>query len=118
MSTRQQIEQICMHFTEAHHKADAKAIAATFTEDATMLFAGAGPVQGRKAIEEYYAEFFAGGSADPLEVEITQIGQQGSLAFAVGTYSSSGETGTWLDVLNQQADGTWRFHVVSTGPNA
>jgi uncharacterized protein (TIGR02246 family) len=51
---RQAVETIDKKFVNAQDKGDAAALAAVFSDDAVMV-TNTGPLNGRKAIEEYYA---------------------------------------------------------------
>jgi uncharacterized protein (TIGR02246 family) len=54
---RQAVETIDKKFVDAQDKGDAAALAAVFSDDAVMV-TNIGPLNGRKAIEEYYANAF------------------------------------------------------------
>jgi uncharacterized protein (TIGR02246 family) len=54
---RQAVENIDKKLADAQDKGDAAALAALFSDDA-VLVTNTGPINGRKAIEEYYANAF------------------------------------------------------------
>jgi uncharacterized protein (TIGR02246 family) len=54
---RQVVETIDKAFNDAQAKGDAAALAGLFSDDAVMV-TNTGPLNGRKAIEEYYANAF------------------------------------------------------------
>jgi len=88
--------------------------AATFTEDATLWFAGT-PHVGRDAIRKFHQ---AMPPFDPTRVlHIDEIRGRGDMAFVAGhsTITPAGGgapvvVGRYLDVRLRQADGTWLFH--------
>jgi uncharacterized protein (TIGR02246 family) len=53
----QAVERIDKKFVDAQDKGDAAALAALFSDNAVMV-TNTGPLNGRKAIEEYYANAF------------------------------------------------------------
>ena len=97
---------------------DAAAVAAMYREDAVILTAGQPPVQGRAAIEEYYARFLRG----PVKItgfwfthlDCTAVGDTG---YDVGTYKqtlSGGPAGTIEDTgkyiaILKRTDGVWKL---------
>lgn len=98
---------------------DARAMAATFTEDGEIVPASqAGFVSGRAAIEAYYARRL--GTRRYLEVVLTtvRLERSGDLAWETGTSRvtlQQGETapvtvtGRYLAVWRRESDGRWRI---------
>lgn len=88
--------------------------AATFTEDATLVFAGT-PYVGRRAIRGFHETM---PSVDPTRVlHIDEIRGAGDMAFVSGhsTVVPAGGgapvvVGRYLDIRLRQPDGTWLFY--------
>ena len=87
--------------------------AATFTEDATLWFAGT-PYSGRAEIQRFLAAMPPWDSTRTLHID--EIRGRGDMAFVAGhstTIPTSGGApvvvGRYLDVRVRQADGSWRF---------
>lgn len=88
--------------------------AATFTEDATLVFAGT-PYEGRDAIRRFHEKM---PPVDPTRVlHIDEIRGHGDLAFVSGhsTVIPAGGgapvvVGRYLDIRLRQPDGTWLFY--------
>jgi uncharacterized protein (TIGR02246 family) len=74
-------------YVKASLAADAKAIAALYTEDAVEMPPNQPMVKGRAAIEQYYTKQF-GGSAKLQSFALTKIesNASGDIGFEVGTY--------------------------------
>ncbi len=117
MPTRDDIESTCKRFLDAFAQGNASSIAATFTEDAILHFPGSQPIRGQDAIEDHYAKFFASGQKAVPAIAYWEISHDDGLAFAVGSYSVPGETGTFVDVYELQDDGLWRTKASIAGPN-
>lgn len=103
---------------EEHAKmGHADVVAELYHEDAIEIPPDEPPVEGRSAIQARLEEDFA-----PLtDITITPVETEGraDLAFSRGTYSvtvmaegmeePATETGDWIAIMRQDADGTWRF---------
>jgi len=103
---------------------DSKAVLRTFTDDAVVLPAhGAPAVAGIAGIEKYW--FSPGGPSTTitqLDISVDQVSGNGTLAFArgsdaVGWTVTDGTAhrhfhpGTYLNVMEKMADGSWRIQV-------
>jgi uncharacterized protein (TIGR02246 family) len=82
-----EIAQVSDAYVKASLAADAKAIAALYTEDAVEMPPNHPMVKGRTAIEQYYTKQF-GGSAKLQSLALTKIesNASGDIGYEVGTY--------------------------------
>jgi uncharacterized protein (TIGR02246 family) len=114
-------------------KGDAKAVLATFTEDAVLLPAhGAKPVVGHDAISRYW--WPADGPPTRItRLDITVDGLEGDCGIAYahgrddvawtqvenGVSRAHGHPGTYLNVFAKSRDGQWRIarHMWDDGPS-
>jgi len=58
---REAFTTLCKNFDDAYIKGDAAALAALYTEDATLLRSDGAPIYGRDAIEQYWRARFQQG---------------------------------------------------------
>ncbi len=99
---------------EAWVSGDPGATARFYTEDATLLPATGGQIQGRGAIERYFSENLAPGGE--IRLGVADFAASGSLAYASGRYwlqangadQSSAVFGTYMAVLRREGRG-WRI---------
>ena len=97
----------------AFNDGDAAAIAAMMTEDGMLLPPNSPPIEGREAIEGYWAAAIAGGLSGSLEEIESSV--SGDLGYKVGTYELSGadgevvDHGKWIEVW-KKIDGEWLMH--------
>ena len=103
-------------WVKAYNGGDAKAVAALYAEDATLLPPGAPGASGRAAILEFITKDIAGSKAagavfivDPK----TDVGVSGNMGWESGTYKVTAkgavvETGKFLSVYRKK-DGKWLY---------
>jgi len=116
----QQLVAFSRKVDEAWNNNDAAALAALFTEDA-VLVEDTGPVYGRKAIEQHYADLFqkmhfSGHLDNPDQNSPHMIGTAGNEAWTNGewTVTIKGQNwgpkefkGHWLEIYRREGD-TWK----------
>jgi len=100
---------------------DAKAVAATYTDDATELGPCGPPVKGRAAIEEHYRRMFDNMKVTSFTFSHLDATVEGNVAYDAGTYSETAGpadtpgmtlTGKYL-VVFKRAQGGWKAaHVI------
>ena len=117
---RQVADDLSKKFDQAWNNNDAAALAALFTEDA-VLVEDTGPVYGRKAIEQHYADLFqkmhfSGHLDNPDQNSPHMIGTAGNEAWTNGewTVTIKGQNwgpkefkGHWLEIYRREGD-TWK----------
>ena len=113
-----EIAAVNAEFDAAFQAGDAAAIAAIFTEDATMLAPGWTPLRGRSNIEEQYAAFLRAGFHDIEHVtdSLDPIGEETLVEvshYAVKRTDGEGKTfderGKSLTIWRRDDDGAWRI---------
>lgn len=114
-AARADVDQIRSQWLEAAERDEATAVTDLYADDATVS-SPQGSAEGREAIEELWTEQF--GMSSDLDVDVTDFGSSGDLAWETGTYTQTltppdGEPmevdGEYLLVLSRQSDGTWRI---------
>ncbi|HKY60731.1 MAG TPA: SgcJ/EcaC family oxidoreductase [Gemmatimonadota bacterium] len=118
-SVQAEIEAIDDRFEQALLAGDAATLATFYTDDAIALPPGAPRAEGRAAIQELFASWFAEVPAPEgftLTTDDLRVAESGDIAYEVGTYTSRGtspegeaydETGKYL-VVWKNVDGEWK----------
>ena len=119
------IEQARAAFVGALNQGDARTAAAAYAEDARLLAPSAELLEGRAAIEAFWAAGVAAG-VSAVELEAVELAGSDGFAYEIGRYALrvqplGGETvvdrGKYLLVHARQADGTWRRAVEMFNPD-
>jgi uncharacterized protein (TIGR02246 family) len=108
-------------FAGALGAGDAAGVAAIYLPDAHLLPPNLAAVEGREAIQQFFAGFLKAYHIT-IVISADEIEGRGDLAFARGHYTMEGtpkaagtpplrEEGKFLEVLRRQADGSWRYAV-------
>ncbi|MGH7514558.1 MAG: YybH family protein [Gemmatimonadales bacterium] len=106
-------------FSGAMGAGDAAGLAAMYLPDAHLLPPNLGPVEGREAIQQFFAGFLNAYHVT-IALSTDEIEGRADLAYARGHYTMEGtpkaagtpplrEEGKFLEVLRRQADGSWRY---------
>ncbi len=110
------IEATVQTFVAGVLAGDAAMVAATYTEDAVLMPPGHPTVEGRAAIEEYFASW---PPVSELDCRIIEVSGSGDTAYVVGRYTMTVpmeegdpmmDEGKFFDVRKKTADGSWLFH--------
>jgi uncharacterized protein (TIGR02246 family) len=123
---RQAIENVNSQWTKAALARDASALAKLYAEDAVLLVPGMPLARGRSEIEGRFAKMLGEAPFTSLDLKLDDVvvAKSGELAYAIGTFTSSGTTaageawkadGKYLSVY-RQSDGDWIL-VVDTWNN-
>lgn len=105
-------------WTEHYNAGDGAAVAALYADDAHVAFADAPAVTGRAAVASLLAERMAPGATIEIhDVETTDLGDgwAGDGGWYTLTMPADGggtttRSGTYMMLVRQQADGSWRIH--------
>jgi len=113
------IEESNLKFGEAARQGDAAALAALYTEDATLLPPNSEMIKGREGIEAVWSAVIQMGAKDAVLTTVDVYGS-GDLAYEVGNYVLTiqpegqepiEDKGKYVVVWKQIADGSWKMHV-------
>lgn len=99
--------------TTAYRAADAAACASMWTENGAIYSPFGPPLMGRAAIEAAHREWTAGGAGEDKILQVVDVAADGGMAWCLVRYAEPGESGTSLNVLERQADGTWLIRLTS-----
>jgi uncharacterized protein (TIGR02246 family) len=117
------IESFITDYMQTLNRHDATALANFFAEDAVFVPATGVPLNGRDAIEKFYANFF---KQNPSETaKATEIHALGDNAWGIGEYDikltgTNGPAelkGHWAAIYVPVGD-EWKVRMLSAGPNA
>lgn len=109
----------------ALERGDVAAASACYADDAQLLTPGAGLVQGRKAIEEYWGTGIALGLSS-VSFEARRVERLGARQIEIGRYrltveiepgDARFERGTYLVLHRRAVDGTWQRAVDVLDPD-
>jgi uncharacterized protein (TIGR02246 family) len=112
-------------FVTALRDGDPEAAAAVYADDARLLAPSADLLQGRQAIERFWAAGVAAGVCD-VELEPLELERNDSLAYEIGRYAlklRDGDAGMVVDrgkyvlVHARQEDASWRWAVEMFNPD-
>ena len=113
-------------FVAALSRADAEALAALYTEDATLLPPAAAPISGREAIRRFWQAGLDAGIV-AIRLEPTRLDHDTRLAYELGRYELQLEPpasrtiidrGNYVLVHSRQGDHSWRRRVEIFAPVA
>lgn len=116
---RNAIEENNLKFGDAVRQGDAIALAALYTEDATLLPPDSEMIKGSPAIEEFWSSGFQMGIKDAVLTTVDVFGS-GDFAYEIGNYLLTiqveeqepvEQRGKYVVVWKQSDDGTWKLHV-------
>jgi ketosteroid isomerase-like protein len=111
-------------FADALRHADANALGSIYAETARLVAPSAGVIEGRAAIQAFWQAGLDAGVVD-VRLEAVEVQCRDSLAYEIGRYvlqlrPASGESvvdrGTYVLVLEQHTDGSWRRAVEMFSP--
>jgi uncharacterized protein (TIGR02246 family) len=115
-------------FAAAANAGNVDAVAAVYTDEATLLPPNQPPRKGREAIREFWGGML-GAYSVRFEVETVAIEGLGDLAYALGRYNLTAtpkakgqpaieEEGKFVEILRRQPDGSWKYVVDMYSPNS
>ena len=110
------IREMVQSFSVAYNEQNASGVAALFSGTGVLMPPNSSTVRGSESIQGFYDVRFTQGVSD-ISVEVTDIGGEGPLAFASGSYSvqlqpsdqpESRDRGKFLWII-RKFSGNWRF---------
>lgn len=116
-----QIYELWKRYADAASEGDTEGWMALWVEDAIQMPPGAPSRVGRAEIRRAMRPLFEGSRTRKVIIEPEEVRILGDLAYAHGTYAlemspePGGETeiciGKFLDILEKQADGSWKIAI-------
>jgi ketosteroid isomerase-like protein len=121
---RELLDQRQEEFTAAVAARDADRTAELFAEDAVLHIANRAPIEGNRAIRQFYGNVFGFMSASRATPETTRLAEGGDMAYGIGRTSNEFRgpdgpveyTGKYLLVWRKIA-GDWRIVAYSLSSN-
>jgi uncharacterized protein (TIGR02246 family) len=105
-------------FLVAWNAADVASLETFYAEDAIEMQPDGAPHDGRKAIQDSHAAFFAQFTATQSATAM-EVGVEGNLGFTRGTWGvrstpkaggpETSRTGKWMVLSKREADGSWKI---------
>ena len=113
MTAASELQTLMDRYVVAYRAADPAACAAVFTEDAQLFSPFAPGARGRAAIETLHADWTRDAGGDKV-MTVLSAEISGDMAWCLAAFcEGADETGTSLNVLVRQSDGTWLIHMCS-----
>jgi uncharacterized protein (TIGR02246 family) len=116
---RKAIENGNLKFGKAVRQGNAAAIAALYTDDATLMPPNSEMITGKQAIEAFWQGGLEMGIRDAVLTTAEALGM-GDLACEIGKYNikiqpavqaTIEDSGKYVVLWKKQPDGTWKLHV-------
>lgn len=110
-NSRKAIEDAVQQYVAASNRGDAEALANLYADDAVLLPPDHEPIQGRKAIGDFWRQ----GTDEGLAVTTLSIEVEGDLGYLVGRYNlpatddEPADSGKYVMCLKRQRDGSWKL---------
>jgi uncharacterized protein (TIGR02246 family) len=108
---RRAIEAAVSRYVAASNEGDADALSELYTDDAVLLPPDHAPVQGRRAIGDYWRQ----GTDTGLQVQTLRVEVDGAIGYLIGQYTlpataaEPADSGKYLMCLRRQRDGSWKL---------
>jgi ketosteroid isomerase-like protein len=87
----------------ADNDSDLDGVMAVFTDDVVIMVAEEPTLIGKEAVRSWY---FVG---PEFEMSSDEVVVAGDWAFDRGTFTSDGEAGRYVGILQRQTDGSWKY---------
>lgn len=110
-SARQAIQAAVGRYVTASNQGDVEALTSLYAEDALLLPPDHAPVEGRKAIEEFWRQ----GTDQGLRVTTLRLEVAGDVGYLIGRYNlpatakEEADSGKYVMCLKRQRDGSWKL---------
>jgi ketosteroid isomerase-like protein len=108
MTTRDKVNLINDEYARAMAAQDVARMTSLYAEDARLLFSDTPVVEGRAAVEAFYAKALERGSV-AITFEPIDVIDAGELVVDIGYYESSDERGKYVVVFRRQDDGALKI---------
>jgi uncharacterized protein (TIGR02246 family) len=108
---RRAIQAAVGRYVDASNKGDVETLTSLYADDAVLLPPDHAPVEGRKAIEEFWRQ----GTDQGLRVTTLRLEVAGDVGYLIGRYNlpatvkEEADSGKYVMCLKQQPDGAWKL---------
>ena len=123
---RTEVQSVVDAWEQAANAKDAGAVAALYSENATLLAPGQPALKGRQNIQAFWQGFFDAGASD-VKLNSGEVAGSGSLVYEIGEYRAMMPqptggvalgTGKYLVVYERQPDGKLKMAADMFSANA
>lgn len=110
-SARQAIQAAVGRYVDASNQGDVDALTSLYADDAVLLPPDHAPIEGRKAIEEFWRQ----GTDQGLKVTTLRLEVADDVGYLIGRYNlpatamEQADSGKYVMCLKRQRDGTWKL---------
>ncbi|HEY7634434.1 MAG TPA: SgcJ/EcaC family oxidoreductase [Gemmatimonadales bacterium] len=110
-SARQAIQAAVGRYVRASNLGDVETLTSLYADDAVLLPPDHAPVEGRKAIEEFWRQ----GTDQGLKVTTLRLEVAGDVGYLIGQYNlpatakEEADSGKYVMCLKRQRDGAWKL---------
>ncbi len=110
-SARQAIQAAVGRYVTASNQGDVETLTSLYADDAVLLPPDHAPVEGRKAIEEFWRQ----GTDQGLRVTTLRLEVAGDVGYLIGRYNlpatakEEADSGKYVMCLKLQRDGSWKL---------
>jgi uncharacterized protein (TIGR02246 family) len=110
-SARRAIQAAVRRYVTASNQGDVETLTSLYADDAVLLPPDHAPVEGRKAIEEFWRQ----GTDHGLRVTTLRLEVAGDVGYLIGRYNlpatakEEADSGKYVMCLKRQPDGAWKL---------
>ena len=110
-SARRAIQAAVGRYVDASNQGDVETLTSLYADDAVLLPPDHAPVEGRKAIEEFWRQ----GTDQGLRVTTLRLEVAGDVGYLIGRYNlpattkEEADSGKYVMCLKRQPDGAWKL---------
>jgi uncharacterized protein (TIGR02246 family) len=110
-SARQAIQAAVGRYVDASNQGDIETLTSLYADDAVLLPPDHAPIEGRKAIEEFWRQ----GTDHGLRVTTLRLEVAGDVGYLIGRYNlpattkAEADSGKYVMCLKRQRDGAWKL---------
>ena len=110
-NARQAIQAAVGRYVDASNQGDVETLTSLYADDAVLLPPDHAPIEGRKAIEEFWRQ----GTDQGLRVTTLRLEVAGDVGYLIGRYNlpatakEQADSGKYVMCLKQQRDGAWKL---------
>jgi uncharacterized protein (TIGR02246 family) len=110
-NAREAIQAAVGRYVDASNQGDVETLTSLYADDAVLLPPDHAPIEGRKAIEEFWRQ----GTDQGLRVTTLRLEVAGDVGYLIGRYNlpatakEQADSGKYVMCLKRQRDGAWKL---------